>query len=168
MTRWIWDATAVVALTSLLLGLPAAVQACPSDGEAAVVCAVNAERAARSLPPLVIRAQLATAARRHARDMVARHYFSHTSPSGRTFIDRLRAAGYLPANRAWAAGEVLAWGAAELSTPTATVAAWMRSPGHRRVLLRRRYRDVGVGIARPTPFGAQGATYAAELGQVRR
>jgi uncharacterized protein YkwD len=168
MCRRICGGLFVAALTSLLTGSPAAVAACPLDGEAAVVCEVNAERAARSRPPLVIRTQLSTAARRHARDMVARHYFAHTSPSGRTFADRLRAAGYLVPGRRWAAGEVLAWGAAQLSTPAATVAAWMRSPSHRRVLLRWRYREIGVGIARGTPYGAPGATYAAELGQVWR
>lgn len=100
--------------------------------------------------------------------MVSRHYFAHTSPAGRTFVDRLRAAGYLWPARSWSAGEVLAWGAGELSTPAATVGAWMRSPVHRRVLLRRRYREIGVGIAAGTPPGDRGATYAAELGQVWR
>ena len=155
-------------MTSLLFGSPAAVQACPHDGEAAVVCAINAERSERSRAPLIVRAELATAARRHARDMVARRYFAHTSPSGRTFVDRLRDAGYLWPGRSWAAGEVLAWGSGSLSTAAATVAAWMRSPGHRRVLLRKRYREIGVGIASGTPAGVSGATYAAELGLVRR
>jgi uncharacterized protein YkwD len=168
MCRRICGGLVVVALTSLLTGRSEAVAACPSKGEAAVVCAVNAERAARARPPLVVRTQLSTAARRHARDMVARHYFSHTSPSGRTFVDRLRAAGYLSPGRPWAAGEVLAWGSGELSTPVAIVAAWMRSSTHRRALLRRGYREIGVGIARGTPFSAPGATYAAELGKVWR
>lgn len=132
------------------------------------MCAVNVERAQRSRAPLVVQGELATAAKRHARDMVARGYFSHTSPSGRTFVDRLRSAGYLWPARSWAVGEVLAWGDAGLSTPAAIVAAWMHSPGHRRVLMRRRYREIGVGIASGTPGGERGATYAAELGQVSR
>lgn len=168
MSRRIHGGLVVLPLTSLLLGFPAAVQACPLDGEAAVVCAVNAERAAHSRPPLVVRAQLATAARRQARDMVGRQYFAHTSPSGRTFVDRLRASGYLLPGIRWVAGEVLAWGSAERSTPAATVAAWMQSPHHRRALLRRRYREIGVGIAHSTPDGEPGATYAAELGRVWR
>jgi uncharacterized protein YkwD len=167
MYRRICGGPVVVALT-LLVGFPTGVDACPPNGDAAVVCAVNTERVARSRPPLIARARLATAARRHARDMVASHYFEHRSPSGRTFVDRLRTIGYLIPGRAWVAGEVLAWGEAQRSTPAAIVAAWMRSPPHRRVLLRRGYREIGVGIARGTPFGAPGATYAAELGRVRR
>ncbi len=31
--------------------------------------------------------------------------------------------------------------------------AWLASPGHRRVLLERRYADVGVGIAAGAPSG---------------
>lgn len=167
MARRICGACVVAALTSLI-GLPTPVHACPPEGEAAVVCAVNAERAARSRPPLAVHPELAAAARRHARDMVSRHYFAHTSPSGRTLADRLRAAGYLTPARSWAVGEVLAWGTGRLATPAETVAAWMRSPRHRRVLLRRRYRDIGVGIAPATPFAPGGATYAAELGRVWR
>jgi len=167
MSRRICGGPVVVALT-LLVGFPAAVEACPPHGDAAVVCAVNIERATRSRPPLTARPELATAARRHARDMVARNYFAHTSPSGRTFVDRLRTAGYLVPGDAWAAGEALAWGDEERSTPAAIVAAWMRSAPHRRLLLRRRYREIGVGIARGTPFGGAGATYAAELGKVWR
>jgi uncharacterized protein YkwD len=167
MSSRILGGVVAVALTSPF-ALPTAAEACPPDGEAAVVCAINAERTARSRPPLVVRAELRVAARRHARDMVAHHYFSHTSPSGRTFVDRLRAVDYLLPGRAWAAGETLAWGAGSLSSAAATVAAWMHSPTHRRVLLRRRYREVGVGVVADTPFGPAGATYAADLGQVWR
>lgn len=132
------------------------------------MCAVNAERVARSRPPLLVRGKLGVAARRHVRDMVRRRYFAHTSPSGQTFVDRLRAVGYLTPDRWWAAGEVLAWGDAAITSPAATVAAWMRSRPHRRTLLARRYRDIGVGIVTGTPFGRPGATYAAELGRTWR
>jgi uncharacterized protein YkwD len=65
---------------------------------------------------------------------------------------------------------VLAWGTRGRSTPAAAVEAWMESDRHRRVLLRRRYRDVGVGVALGTPVrtGPAGATYAAALGAVSR
>jgi uncharacterized protein YkwD len=75
----------------------------------------------------------------------------------------LQAAGY----RGRFAGEVLAWGQGRDASPRAAVRSWLHSPPHRRVLLGRSYRDVGVGVALGSPFGGgrQGtATYAANLG----
>jgi uncharacterized protein YkwD len=82
---------------------------------------------------------------------------------------RVRATGYLRSVATWALGETLAWGSKSCSTPAATVAAWMDSPAHRRVLLSPRYLEVGVGVTLGVPFApapATGATYAAELGVV--
>ena len=46
--------------------------------------------------------------------------------------------------------------------------AWMASPGHRDNLLRRSYRDLGIGIASGVPPDPTvGSTYAADFG-VRR
>ncbi|MGH2968187.1 MAG: CAP domain-containing protein, partial [Solirubrobacteraceae bacterium] len=123
----------------------------------------------RGLPEIGARPELELAAQRHARDMVRRRYFSHVTPGGRTMTARLRTAGYVGDTVSWAAGEVLAWGSGKRSTPAAAVAAWMDSPAHRRVLLDRRYRDVGIGVALGTPVGSfrrPAATYAAELGFV--
>ena len=54
----------------------------------------------------------------------------------------------------WAAGEALAWGSGRQATPRGIVYAWMHSPPHRAVLLGRKYRDVGIGVALGSPFGA--------------
>src|SRR3954454_20171603 len=62
----------------------------------AALCLVNQERTARGLRPLKSNRHLATAANGHARDMVARGYFSHDSMSGASFVDRIRRAGYVP------------------------------------------------------------------------
>jgi uncharacterized protein YkwD len=158
-------AVVVAALTSLLMTATPA-SACPAQGDTAVVCEINAQRRAFARPPVAMQDALDRAAGRYARDMVRRGFFSHTSPSGSTMVDRLRSAGYLTDGVRWYAGEVLAWGSAELGAPAAIVAAWMRSPPHRRILLGRVYRDIGVGIATGTPAGVAGATYAAELGSV--
>jgi uncharacterized protein YkwD len=139
-----------------------------ADAEDAVVCELNEERRSRGLAALDAERALTRAGRRHAADMVRREYFSHVSPAGQTLEERLRAVGYVADGLRWAAGEVLAWGTRGRSSPAAVVAAWMRSPGHRQVLLNRRYREIGVGIARGNPVsGSAGATYAAELGVVR-
>jgi uncharacterized protein YkwD len=162
----ICGALLVAALTSPLCAAAAAgAPACPQAGEDAVICEINAERRAVSLPPVSANPKLALAARRHARDMVRRQYFSHMTLGGRSMVDRLTAAGYLTRGIGrWAVGEVLAWGSGTRSTAAAAVDAWMHSPPHRRVLLFPVYREIGVGIEPGTPFGAPGATFAAELG----
>jgi uncharacterized protein YkwD len=155
-------------LLAVLLPLAAAgpASAACSDREpsAAVLCEIDAERSARDLPPLRVDDRLALAARRHARHMVRSGFFSHVAPDGATMASRLRASGYIDPAAPWAAGEVLAWGRGRSGRAGSIVAAWMASPPHRRVLLGRRYRDVGVGAASGDPYGGGGVTFAAELG----
>jgi hypothetical protein len=100
--------------------------------------------------------------------MVARQYFSHDSLDGRTFIDRLRAAGYIPSDQRWLVGENLAWGTGSLATARSIVAAWMNSPGHRENILRPQFREIGLGIAPGNPAASDGAgaTYATEFGVI--
>lgn len=136
---------------------------------AAVRCLVNERRAAHGLRRLEPSARLRLAADRHDADMVARHYFGHVSPEGRTMADRVRATGYLAGAHDWSLGEDIGWGTASLSTPAAIVRAWMHSPPHRRVILEAEYRDVGVGVARGVPIPGQpgGATFVLDLGAAR-
>lgn len=126
------------------------------------ICLVNAERAARGLPPLRPDRRLRRMAGRHALDMVRRGYFSHRTPTGGRLRDRVRASGY-GRSRRWRVGENLAWGRGARTRPYATVAAWMASPPHRDVILSRRYRQIGIAIVRRAP-GGPGATYVVELG----
>jgi uncharacterized protein YkwD len=135
---------------------------------AAVTCVLNHEREKRDLPRLREHPRLERPAGRYVRAMVRGRYFAHTSPSGETMADRLRDSRYISDDRAWAVGETLAWGVGARSTPAATVAAWMDSRPHRRVLLDPRYRDLGIGVSIGVPIeaaeDAAGATYAAEFG----
>ena len=134
----------------------------------ATLCLINVERRSRGLAPLSANATLARAARRHATDMVLRGYFSHISPSGMTFTDRLRRSGYLRRTCSWSAGETLAWGIGTRATPAGTVSAWMHSPPHRAVLLGRSYREAGIGAVGGVPGNRfAGATYAGEFGRRR-
>jgi uncharacterized protein YkwD len=95
--------------------------------------------------------RLALAARRHALDMVERDYFAHESPGGRDVMDRIRRTGWAARRTRWRAGETLAWGLGAGSTPRSLVTAWMRSPGHRRILLDGGYDTAGIGVARGAP-----------------
>ena len=53
-------------------------------------CLINQERAKRGVHKLRLNGRLSSAAARHARDMVRRRYFSHFSPSGASFLKRIK------------------------------------------------------------------------------
>lgn len=96
----------------------------------ATLCLVNRARRLSGRRSLRANSRLALAARRHAADMARRGYFDHVSPQGRGPMERARAVGWRGS-----IGEVLLAGPPALTTPAATVEAWLRSPPHRAVLL---------------------------------
>jgi uncharacterized protein YkwD len=102
-----------------------------------VACLVNRERLARGLPALVGGGRLHASARIEA-GRIAHCSFSHF-PCGVPWTDSMR--DFARSCRSWAAGEVLARG---FRTPAAVVAAWMASPGHRRILLAPGMHGIGV------------------------
>jgi uncharacterized protein YkwD len=112
---------------------------------------INVERNQRGLRALTRSRKLVRAASRHSHEMVRNSYFSHQSPNGPTFIDRVRRAGYMSGHGSWTVGENLAWGAGVRSTARSIVRSWMRSAEHRSNLLDRDFRQVGIGTARGTP-----------------
>jgi len=139
----------------------------PQDAREALICEIDRLRARRGLRKLDVDGRLAKAARRHANDMVDRHYFSHYSPAGSDVADRARRTGYAKRTCAWRLGEVLAWGVEGRSTAAATISAWLDSPDHRHILVSNRYSDLGVGTVAGTPELAfpHGLTAAAVLGR---
>jgi uncharacterized protein YkwD len=119
----------------------------PRDDVArAVVTIVNAERARAGCAPVTSHAALTRAAQDHSEDMAARGYFSHTSPDGRTFGQRIRAAG-------WAGGAVAENIAAGQASAAAVMKDWMGSGGHRANILDCTYRTIGVGYATGGRYG---------------
>jgi uncharacterized protein YkwD len=129
------------------------------------LCLVNQERTSRGLRPLKSNRHLARAAGGHARDMVARGYFSHDSTNGASFVDRIRKAGYVPSRAFPSLGEDLAWGSGPLGTPREIVQSWMESPGHRANILNPRFREGGMGVAfGDVGAGEDGVTYALDFG----
>ena len=126
----------------------------------ATLCLVNSERAQFGLAPLVDNAPLALAAQGHADDMATKGYFSHVSADGRTFDQRIRAAGYPGGYLA----ENIAWGDRSLGTPRRIVGAWMSSAGHRAHILSGSLLDSGIGVAPRTPQGGTGGTYVHDFG----
>jgi uncharacterized protein YkwD len=135
---------------------------------AAVLCLHNAVRAENGLRPLRDNARLRTAALGHSRTMVAEGFFEHTTPAGVTMVDRILRARYVRRNQGWSLGENLAWGTGSLSTARGAMDAWMESPGHRANVLKRSFREMGVGIALGVPVSdAEGATYTVDFGARR-
>jgi uncharacterized protein YkwD len=132
---------------------------------AAVLCLHNRDRAAHGLPALKENAKLRRAAAGHSDDMVAQRYFAHDSLSGDDMVDRILSAGY-GRGGAWSLGENIAWGTGSLATAAEIQRAWMESPGHRANILRRQFREIGIGIALGAPIahGLTGATYTADFG----
>jgi uncharacterized protein YkwD len=147
--------------------LPAQVPA--EDLREATLCLMNAERGARGVGRLQAEPLLGRVASSYARAMVRGRFFDHTSPGGSTMLARIRATSYLRDVTSWSVGENLAWGTGSLSTPRATVRAWMQSAEHRANLLDRHFADVGIGVAAGAPValdpGELGATYVTDFGR---
>jgi uncharacterized protein YkwD len=135
----------------------------------ALRCLVNATRAQHGLPTLRSSARLNVAADGFSADMVARGYFAHVTPEGRSVTDRVRATGYLGGSSDWALGEDIGWGTGSASTPASIFRAFMNSPPHRRVILSRQFHEIGVGVAPGVPVAGQGggSTFVLDLGDVR-
>jgi uncharacterized protein YkwD len=132
---------------------------------AAVLCLHNQIRQQHNLPLLKDNAKLRKAAVGHSADMVDEGYFDHTTPSGDSFVDRILGAGYAKRNDAWTLGENLAWGTGDLSTPAGVMQAWMNSSGHKANILKRSYREIGIGVRLGVPKDAGvGATFTADFG----
>jgi uncharacterized protein YkwD len=107
---------------------------------AEMLARVNAERKKAGAPPLSPNVRLDRAAQRHAEDMLARAYFAHRSPEGKSVRERSREAGY-----EWRMiGENIAEGQ---FTVAEVMDTWMHSPGHRRNILDPGYRELGIGLA---------------------
>lgn len=80
---------------------------------------------------------LFSAAARHSLDMSTRNYFSHTTPEGVTFAQRLSTEGYF----AYAAGENIASGQFSVS---GVIAAWLGSESHCRNIMEPAFKEVAV------------------------
>jgi uncharacterized protein YkwD len=177
-------------LTALTLALLLIVAAAPSTASAAspcananalpgntsegvlaraTVCLVNRERTRRGMRALRTNKRLSRAAVAHTRDMIDQRYFEHVAPTGQNVVDRLLSTGYLGRVSRWLVGENLAWGIGSHSSPHQIVVSWMNSPGHRRNMLNRRFREIGIGVVFSTPVrnAPTSATYTTTFGSRR-
>jgi uncharacterized protein YkwD len=132
---------------------------------AAILCLHNQIRQQNNLPLLKDNLKLRKAAVGHSADMVGEGFFDHTSPNGDSFVDRILDAGYAKRNDGWTLGENLAWGTGDLSSAKGVMDAWMNSAGHKANILKRAYKEVGIGIKLGVPSDdGVGATIPADFG----
>lgn len=117
-----------------------------AGGSSEVVALVNQERAKAGCGPVSSNGPLNAAAQGHSADMATNDYFSHTSLDGRSFGDRIRAAGY-------SGGAIAENIAAGRGSASSVMASWMGSSGHRANILNCSYRHIGVGLARGGSYG---------------
>jgi uncharacterized protein YkwD len=117
--------------------------ASPELSQTALLVAMNAERTKRHLAPLRLSAPLNAAARQHSLEMARRGYFAHESADGSSFSKRIRRFYGRTGYRLFSAGENILWSTLPL-TAAGAIVAWMHSPGHRRNILNRRWREIGI------------------------
>jgi len=98
----------------------------------------NQERAKYGVPALKLDVELSKVAREKSRDMQAKGYFDHNSPTYGSPFDMMKKFGI--AYRS--AGENIAMGQ---QSPQEVVNAWMNSEGHRKNILNANYTHIGIG-----------------------
>lgn len=132
-----------------------------------LIDAVNEVRARYKLQPLRSNYYLELAAQRHAKDMYDRGYFSHFTPEGFSYVERIKSTSYLsvdpkscscaqqfvigqvtestPCNcePSFSLGENLAKG--QLSVEQ-VMEDWLNSPNHRKNILRPQFDEIGIGL----------------------
>ena len=117
----------------------------PAVLAADALTAINAQRTAAGLTPLQLDPGLVVVAGERVEDMVQKGYFSHTSPTGETFVTLMDRHG-VPHS---VCGENIAYNNyPDNETVAVAVSTWMASPGHRDNMLNPYFTRVGVGVAR--------------------
>lgn len=118
----------------------------------------NQRRSDHSVGTLGYSQHLSAIALQHSRDMADRDFFDHTSPDGDNAGDRYRTFGHDDRS----SGENIACIPLDPTTSARgaaqeVVKSWMKSPGHRKNILRDRFTEEGIGIYF-TPNGSMYAT----------
>lgn len=126
-------------LAATIVG-PGCFEDCGTDYYAAeAVSLINGEREKVECPDVRINPLLDQTALGHSTDMATRDFYSHQTPEGVNFDQRVQEAGYHYA----LAGEVLFKAP---QTPEEAVRGWMASPPHRDILLNCDVTEIGMGV----------------------
>jgi uncharacterized protein YkwD len=138
----------------------------------ALLTEVNRTGRQNGLQALTYSASLAEGATAHAQALATTGQFTRAWPtSGAPFGSWIR--GFYPTRgfRFWTAGENLLWSSPGFS-PASAVSEWLASPTHRRVMLTRSWRELGIGVvtaaAAPGAYGGKDVQIAAAEFGTRR
>lgn len=125
----------------------------------------NQIRRDRDIRALCVHPILQKAARAHSKDMIERDYFSHnTKGRNENFAERLKRYGYDYRK----VGENIAYGSGSFGEPRSIMDAWMNSPDHRRNILNRDFKQIGIGTYTGNWQGHSDVTmYTADFGLPR-
>jgi uncharacterized protein YkwD len=134
----------------------------------AITCLINRKRSKRDRHLLEPNDRLELAARRHTRTMLAQECFRHRCEGERGLNRRVKKTGYTKGQRSWEFAEILGYE----NTPRQMIGRWMHSRFNRRTLLKRAFRDIGVGVDWGAPVAdrddSEFATYTIVFGWRRR
>jgi uncharacterized protein YkwD len=126
--------------------------------EAHVLAELNSIRRSHGLAPLNLSRPLSAAADSHSRAMGTYGFFAHDSRDGSTFWKRVQRFYGPRGYRTWSVGENLLWSSGPL-TAAGALKLWMGSPGHRKNILTRDWREIGVSAvivhAAPGVYGGR-------------
>jgi uncharacterized protein YkwD len=122
-------------------------EATRSELRRAMTCLINRERAKRDRHELKPNRRLKKAAEAHNDVMLEHDCFRHDCPGEPGLNHRVRRAGYTKGQEAWRVAEDLGFD----NTPRQMLRRLMHSRFNRRNLLRRSFRDIGVGVGWGTP-----------------
>lgn len=113
----------------------------------AVLCLIGKERRKADLKRVEQVWSLTKVAEKHTDVMIQKDCLDHRCQGEKSLQDRIVNSGYpIPGGR-YGFGEVTGCSL----TPQAMVDAWMDQRFHRRVLLKKEYRHVGIGVAKGKP-----------------
>ena len=123
----------------------------------AVLDLTNQSRTSQGIAALTYNTTLEAAAQAKANDMIARQYFAHNTPDGKTpwtFFDAVDYA-YLSAEENLAV---------HFTDVEPLQEAWMNSPGHKANILNSSFKEMGVGISRGNFEGHESIFVVEEFG----
>jgi uncharacterized protein YkwD len=110
-------------------------------------CLIDRERRQRNRVALDLNGKLTKAAEKHTKRMIRDDCFDHKCPGEPGLGKRIRRTGYLDGADKWRYAENLGCD----DTTSGMVDAWLGDDFNRTNLLKRRYRDLGVGVEQGVP-----------------
>jgi uncharacterized protein YkwD len=129
----------------------------------AIICLINEERHDHGISKLSVNGKLNQAAGEHTQVMVDEQCFEHRCPGEKGIRGRLKDVGYLK-GETWSYGEGIGYD----GTPRQMFHAFMDSNYHRKLILGKRFEDIGAGARKGAPVEIEGdvVTYTFDVGVV--